>query len=288
MSVDYKAYTTKFDRIVPAEALGSVLGGLSVPQDQALEKAWATLSSGLLTWRTSLHLLAAEASSRVREKLTDEQRADTVVALLFDQSGSMRGQKMLFAAATADVAQEFLLTLGIRCEVLGFTTSKWRGGRSRSRWRWRWRPANPGRLNDLLHIVYKDADDLRASTGTFSLRNMLRPDLPKENIDGEAVLWAAQRLSERLETRKLLIVFSDGAPVDDSTLAANGPNYLADHLQYVVEELVRQRDLEIAALGIGYRAHDFYPVPDHVEASSELGVTTIKMLEKVLLGEPVD
>jgi cobaltochelatase CobT len=285
MAAVYKVFTTKFDRIVTAEGLGSVLGGLSSHENEALEEAWATLSSGLLEWRTSLHLLAAEASSRVREALTNEQRADAVVSLLFDQSGSMRGQKMLFAAATADVAQEFLLTLGIRCEVLGFTTSQWRGGRSRSRWRWRWRPANPGRLNDLLHIVYKDADDLRASTGTYSLRNMLRPDLPKENIDGEAVMWAAQRLRERPQTRKLLIVFSDGAPVDDSTLAANGPTYLAEHLHSVIEELLDKGDVEIAALGIGYRAHDFYPARDHVEAPSELGVTTINMLEKILVGE---
>lgn len=278
---DYKAYTTKFDVEIRADRLDSVLGPLG-RNANAVEDAWNELQGGLLAWRTRLHILSTEAASRIRAALTEKEREDAVVTLLFDQSGSMRGQKMLFAAATADVVQEFLLTLGISCEVLGFTTLKWRGGRSRTRWKWRLRPRNPGRLNDILHVVYQSADERRASTGNWNFRQMLRPDLPKENIDGEAVLWAAGRLSALPARRKHLIVLSDGVPVDDSTLLENGQNYLADHLEHVVRKLHNGSDIRIAAMGIGYQAQPFYPVSAYVEAPDELGSATISLLERVL------
>jgi len=195
----------------------------------------------------------------------------------------MRGQKMLFAAATADVVQEFLLTLGMTCEVLGFTTSRWHGGRSRGRWSLRFRPRNPGRLNDLLHIIYQDAGDHRASTGRWDYRQMLRPDLPKENIDGEAIQWAAHRLSMLPNKRKILIVLSDGAPVDDATLTENPPDYLGEHLREVVERIVADGNIRIAAMGIGYRVHLFYPTSSHVEAPSDLGEAVITMIEQMLI-----
>jgi cobaltochelatase CobT len=283
LSDDYRAYTTKFDLEIPASRIGSVLGLLRPTDEVALDQAWHVVQTDLLPWRTKLHIVAAEAGSRIRLGLTDAERADSVVTLLIDQSGSMRGQKMLFAAATADVVQEFLVTLGFRCEVLGFTTSRWLGGRSRRRWTWRFKPSNPGRLNDILHIIYKSADDRRASTGGWDFRQMLRPDLPKENIDGEAILWAADRLSALSANRKYLIVLSDGAPVDDSTLTENGPTYLADHLQRVVEETIRLGNIHIAAMGIGYRAHEFYPISSYVEAPDELGNGLIALLESVLL-----
>jgi cobaltochelatase CobT len=198
----------------------------------------------------------------------------------------MRGQKMLFAAATADVAREFLVTLGVRCEVLGFTTVRWWGGKSRRRWNWRFRrPPQPGRLNDLLHVIFNDADDLRASTGGPELKQMLRHDLPKENIDGEAIEWASNRLLSRPESRKLLVVLSDGAPVDDSTLLANGLTYLVDHLREVVEKIHGEALIEAAALGIGYAAHDFYKVSAHVEAPTDLGEALVRLLERMLLRE---
>ena len=190
----YKAYTTKFDVEVRANRLDTVLGPLG-RNTNAVDQAWNELQSSLLPWRTRLHIASTAAASRIRAALTEEEREDTAVTLLFDQSGSMRSQKMLFAAATADVIQEFLLTLRIKCEVLGFTTTKWRGGRSRRSWFWRFQPRNPGRLNDLLHIIYQSADETRVSTGGWVYRQMLRPDLPKENIDGEAILWAASRLA---------------------------------------------------------------------------------------------
>lgn len=216
--IGYHVYTTKFDLVVRASQIESALGPLGDGGAAAVEEAWRIVQTDLLPWRTQLHIEAAEVSARIRLNLPDKERADTAVTLLVDQSGSMRGQKMLFAAATADVVQEFLLTLGFTCEILGFTTSRWLGGRSRKMWERRFRPRHPGRLNDILHIIYKGADDHRASTGGWDFRQMLRPDLPKENIDGEAILWAAGRLRTLPTTRKCLIVISDGAPVDDSTL----------------------------------------------------------------------
>jgi cobaltochelatase CobT len=285
MRAHYRAYTTKFDRVVRASDLESVLGPLSGGDKAALEEAWHGVQMGLLPWKTRLHLVAAEAAARIRKHLTDDERADTAVSLLLDQSGSMRGQKMLFAAATMDVAQEFLLTLGLVCEVLGFTTSRWRGGRSRSRWKWRFRPSHPGRLNDLLHIIYKGADEPYASSGHWNLGQMLRPDLPKENIDGEAVLWATERLLALPRSRKHLIVLSDGAPVDDSTLYENGPNYLSDHLQDVVKRIVESGKIGMSAIGIGPQFHDFYPVSSQIDAPDELGAALLSLLERVLAGD---
>jgi cobaltochelatase CobT len=228
-------------------------------------------------------MVAAEAGARIRNSRPAEERGDTVISLLVDQSGSMRGQKMLFAVAAADVAQEFLGTLGITCEVLGFTTSKWRGGRSRSRWKWHLRPRNPGRLNDILHVVYKSADDRRTSTGHWDFRQMLRPDLAKDNIDGEAILWATKRLIALPERRKHLIVLSDGAPVDDSTLTENGPTYLADHLELVVRDIAKTGEISLAAMGIGYRTPPFYSVSSYVEAPDELGASLIALIERLLI-----
>ncbi|GAO38206.1 hypothetical protein SCH01S_10_00160 [Sphingomonas changbaiensis NBRC 104936] len=282
--LSYAPYTTKFDVVVTAADLDDHLGYLGIRDGEQLEQAWQELQSGLSPWRTKLHLLASEADARIRAHLSAAERASTVVSLLFDQSGSMRGQKMLFAAATADLAREFLVTLGIRCEVLGFTTVRWRGGKSRRRWKWRLgRPRKPGRLNDLLHVIYRDADDVRTSTGGPELKQMLRHDLPKENIDGEALEWASDRLRSRPEPRKLLIVLSDGAPVDDSTLLENGPTYLADHLRAVVERIDRETVIEVAALGIGYAAHDFYRLSAHVEAPAELGAALLRLLESMVL-----
>ncbi|MBR1232217.1 cobaltochelatase CobT-related protein [Bradyrhizobium sp. AUGA SZCCT0182] len=250
----------------------------------ALDEAWHAFQSDLLPWRTRLLVVAADVSARIRANLTNSDRSNTAVTLLVDQSGSMRGQKMLFAAATLDVAQELLVSLGFACEVLGFTTSEWTGGRSRNRWKWRFSRNNPGRLNDILHIVYKSADDLRASTGRADFRQMLRPDLPKENIDGEAVLWAARRLLALPQEKKHLIVLSDGAPVDDSTLQENGLSYLSDHLHEVVGQIKEAGRINLAALGLGHDASE-YPVTSIVDAPDELGGALVSLLERILAGE---
>jgi cobaltochelatase CobT len=281
----YRIYTTKFDIEIPARHLDSALGPLSPKDDVALIEAWHALQMGLLPWKTRLHIIAAEAAARLRSCLREDERADTVVSLLIDHSGSMRGQKMLFAAATADITQEFLLTLGISCEVLGFTTLRWRGGQSRSQWKWRLRPSRPGRLNDILHIIYRTASDRRTSTGSQDFRYMLRPDLPKENIDGEALQWAAKRLTALSQRRKYLVVLSDGAPVDDSTLQANGLTYLSDHLKVVVKTIAEAGDIHLSAIGIGYQDRDFYSLLSHANAPDELGTTMIAHIERVLSGQ---
>jgi cobaltochelatase CobT len=281
----YRIYTTRFDMEVRGDRLYAALGPLSAKDTQALDQAWQAFETGLLPWKTRLLIIAAEASARIRKHLGEVERADTAVSLLIDQSGSMRGQKMLFAAATADAAQEFLQTLGVAREVLGFTTSQWRGGRSRKRWAWHLRPRRPGRLNDILHIVYNSADDHRASTGRWDIRQMLRPDLPKENIDGEAILWAAKRLRALPQSKKYLIVLSDGAPVDDSTLAANGLTYLNDHLRVVVNSIVEAGDIDLSAISIGHDTDDIFPVIKRVAAPDELGVAAIAHLEQVLVGK---
>ncbi|MCJ2187348.1 cobaltochelatase CobT-related protein [Novosphingobium beihaiensis] len=280
----YYAYTTKFDRVVNASELDTVLGPLSAKDEEKLNEAWGELQTGLLPWKTKLHVASNQLAERIRTQISREQREDTVVSLLFDQSGSMRGQKMLFSAATADLTQEFLATLGIGCEVLGFTTSQWRGGRSRKRWKWRFKPKNPGRLNDLLHIIYRDADDNRACTGGWVYRQMLRADLPKENIDGEAIEWAESRLRNIARKRKILIVLSDGAPVDDSTLNENGAHYLSDHLRDVVDSLICKKEIEVSAFGIGFAPHSFYPAVRYVEAPSELGIELLKFMTDLLIG----
>jgi cobaltochelatase CobT len=282
MQPDYLAYTTKFDREVRASDLDSVLGPLGPKDGVAVDEAWRELQAGLLPWRTRQHIVAANASARLRELLTDQERADTAVTLLLDHSGSMRGQKILFAAATMDIVREFLVTLGFTCEVLGFTTTAWRGGRSRRRWKWRFRPPHPGRLNDILHIIYKSADDRQASTGGWDFRQMLRPDLPKENIDGEAILWAAKRLLSQPQGQKHLIILSDGAPVDDSTLNENGLTYLTDHLHVVVKQVIEARQINLAAIGIGPQFHDFYPVSSQIDAPDDLCGALISLLERIL------
>ena len=279
----YRAYTTKFDKVVSANELNSVLGPMTIRDRDKLDEAWDELQSGLVAWKTKLHIASIELSERLRSGMSRDQRESAVVTLLFDQSGSMRGQKMLFSAASADVAQEFLASLSISCEVLGFTTSRWLGGRSRRRWKWRLSPRNPGRLNDLLHVVYREADDHRTSTGGWTYRQMLRADFPKQNIDGEAIIWALSRLYGVNRQRKILIVLSDGAPVDDSTLRENGPHYLSDHLRKVVEDTSNGEQVEIAALGIGFAAHPFYPRTHFVEEPSKFGVELLKFITDLLL-----
>ncbi|MCR2835243.1 cobaltochelatase CobT-related protein [Parerythrobacter lacustris] len=291
LSNQYRVYTSRYDRIVDADELGTVLESLSHKNQRLLDEAWDEFQTGLLPWKTKLTLSSRELSERINLAIPRDRRESTIVSLLFDQSGSMRGQKMLYSAAAADVAQEFLATLKIGCEVLGFTTSAWCGGRSRRLWNWRLRPRNPGRLNDLLHVVFRDGLDDRASTGNWAFRHMLRPDFPKENIDGEAIQWAVSRLGEMGHSRKILIVLSDGAPVDDSTLSENDASYLIDHLEFVVEELNRTKVVEMAAFGIGCKAHPFYPRSRHVDAPADIGLELLRFITEILCddkGEVLD
>ena len=182
---------------------------------------------------------------------------DTVVALLLDNSGSMRGRPVMLAAMSADILARTLERCGVKCEVLGFTTKEWKGGQARQRWQADGKPRQPGRLNDLRYIIYKDADEsYRRTKRLFAL--MLKEGLLKENIDGEALLWAEQRLVRRPEQRKILMVISDGAPVDDSTLSVNPSHYLESHLKAVIQRVEERGQIELSAIGIGHDVTRYY------------------------------
>ncbi len=281
----YRVYTKEFDVVTDAANLNLAIGAPTGEDAALLRQAGEEFETGLLPWKTRHHILAAERSVGLRKILSAEQRGSTVVSLLFDQSGSMRGQKILFVAAAADLCQEFLTSLGIRTEVLGFTTVRWRGGKSRTRWISRLRPRNPGRLNDLLHVIYRSADDDRVSTGGQNLRQMLRPDLTKENIDGEAIEWAVERLRTRPEPRKVLIVISDGAPVDDSTLHENGLHYMQDHLIQVIDGVQASPDIELGAVGLGFDVSRLYARSGNAEAPDMLGSVMLDFLETMLTAD---
>jgi cobaltochelatase CobT len=279
--MSYAVYTRRHDRVVGAGELDSILGPLSSDARAAFEAACAAYESGLSGWQASLDVAAIETGARIAAALTAAERRDTAVAFLVDNSGSMRGQRMALATTTVASLTDMLVSLGISVEVLGFTTVSWKGGKPRRTWRWLRRP-RPGRLCEVLHIIYRDGRD-QSSRVPWSIRNMLRPDLPKENVDGEAVEWAAQRLTDRRETRKILLVLSDGAPVDDSTILANSLDFLPDHLKSVVRGIEQEGRIEIGAVDIcSGHAKNFYDVFEEVDAASDLGVKTLALLERLI------
>ena len=209
----------------------------------------------------------------------DTQFRDTVVTLLLDNSGSMRGRPITVAATCADILARTLERCGVKVEILGFTTRAWKGGQSREAWLQAGKPANPGRLNDLRHIVYKAADaPWRRARRNLGL--MMREGLLKENIDGEALAWAHSRLIGRPEQRKILMMISDGAPVDDSTLSVNPGNYLERHLRHVIEEIETRSPVELIAIGIGHDVTRYYRRAVTIVDAEELaGAMTEKLAE---------
>ncbi len=279
----YSVFTRDFDVVVDAARLKEVLAPLSTDDATALDDAWKTFEMSLNSWRTTANLQALETTGFIRNATSDHERQDTVVSILIDHSGSMRGQSILLAAATAEIACDFLSRLGYRVEILGFTTLDWKGGKSRRLWRRQGSPRYPGRLCDLLHIVYRSADTRDAPALGYILKNMLRRDLLKENVDGEALEWAASRLYRRPEKRKILIVLSDGAPVDDSTLHENGPNFLIDHLRGVIARLEADDRILLAAIGINWDTDGLYKRSLRVTAPEDLAGAMIDMLRSVLI-----
>ena len=200
----------------------------------------------------------------------DTEFRDTVVTLLLDNSGSMRGRPITIAAICADVLARTLERCNVKVEILGFTTKAWKGGESREKWLEGGKPSNPGRLNDLRHIVYKNADaPWRRARKNLGL--MLKEGLLKENIDGEALLWAHERLLGRQEARRILMVISDGAPVDDCTLSANPANYLEQHLRRVVNWIESKSDIELVAIGIGHDVTRYYKQAVTITDAEQLG-----------------
>ena len=279
---DYKAFTTRFDEIVEAEELcdEEELGRLRAYLDQQMGGLQTVVTR--LANRLQRRLMAQQARSwdfdqeegildaarlaRVvvnpRHALSfkverDTEFRDTIVSLLIDNSGSMRGRPIAIAAICGDILARTLERCGVATEILGFTTRGWKGGQSREAWLSGGRPPNPGRLNDLRHVVYKRADEpYRHARRNLGL--MMREGLLKENIDGEALLWAHNRLIARPEERRILMVISDGAPVDDSTASANGGSYLERHLRQVIEWIEKRSTVELIAIGIGHDVTRYY------------------------------
>ena len=205
---------------------------------------------------------------------------DTVVTLLIDNSGSMRGRPISVATICADILSRTLERCSVKVEILGFTTKNWKGGKSREKWSLNNKPANPGRLNDLRHIIYKSADTpWRRSKKNLGL--MLKEGLLKENIDGEALLWAFKRIAKRKEERKILMIISDGAPVDDSTLSVNSGDYLEKHLKQTVKWIEENSNIEILAVGIGHDVTRYYKKAIKIADVQELGDVMINQLTQL-------
>jgi cobaltochelatase CobT len=298
----YHAYTTRFDEVVLASQLASEIEikNLRLQLDQKLTQFQSVTSR--LSNRLQRLLLAKQARtwlfdeedgmidsrklSRVitqpnyeqfykREKDTDFR--DTVVTLLIDNSGSMRGRPITIAALSADIISRTLERCGVKVEILGFTTREWKGGISYKEWVKAGKPPRPGRLNDLRHIIYKPADvSWRKSNKNIGL--MLKDGLLKENIDGEAILWACDRLLARPEQRRILMVISDGAPVDDSTLSCNNGSYLDTHLREVIAKVEKQLPIELVAIGIGHDVTRYYSRAVTISEIDKLGETMTEQL----------
>jgi len=299
---EYKIFTTEFDEIAKAEVLENVnetqklrenlnqqLIGFqdlitklaNKLQRQLLAKqnrAWEfDLEEGLLDSSKLTRIIMDPYNSLSFMKEKDLDFKDTIVTLLIDNSGSMRGRPITIAALCADILSRTLERCSVKVEVLGFTTKNWKGGKSREAWAKTDKPKNPGRLNDLRHIIYKGADThWRQAKNNIGL--MLKEGLLKENIDGEAISWAYNRIKKRKEERKILMVISDGAPVDDSTLSVNSGDFLEKHLKKMVKFIETKSDVEILAIGIGHDVSRYYNKAIKITDVHELGDVMISQL----------
>ena len=301
-SQEYKIYTTKFDETIKVENLENsdeanklrktldqqLIGFQDVVtklanklQRQLLAKqnrAWEfDLEEGLLDSSKLPRIIMDPYNSLSFKKEKDLDFKDTIVTVLIDNSGSMRGRPITIAAICADILSRTLERCSVKVEILGFTTKNWKGGQSREFWNKKGKPKTPGRLNDLRHIIYKSADThWRQAKNNLGL--MLKEGLLKENIDGEAINWAFSRLKKRKEERKILMVISDGAPVDDSTLSVNTGDFLEKHLKKMVKQIEEKTDIEILAIGIGHDVSRYYNRAIKITDVNELGDVMISQL----------
>jgi len=299
---EYKIFTTEFDEIAKAETLEDeketkklrknldqqLIGFQDLItklanklQRQLLAKqnrAWEfDLEEGLLDSSKLTRIIMDPYNSLSFMKEKDLDFKDTIVTLLIDNSGSMRGRPITIAALCADILSRTLERCSVKVEVLGFTTKNWKGGKSRDAWTKTDKPKKPGRLNDLRHIIYKGADThWRQAKNNIGL--MLKEGLLKENIDGEAITWAHNRIKKRKEERKILMVISDGAPVDDSTLSVNSGDFLEKHLKKTVKFIENKSDVEILAIGIGHDVSRYYDKAIKITDVHELGDVMISQL----------
>ncbi|HEX8526805.1 cobaltochelatase subunit CobT, partial [Allosphingosinicella sp.] len=294
---DYRIFTAQYDETTEAKELcdEEELGRLRSYLDQQLvhlqsavtklanrlqrrlmaqqSRSWEfDQEEGLLDAARLARVVVNPAHSLSYKVERDTEFRDTVVTLLIDNSGSMRGRPISIAAISADILARTLERCGVKVEILGFTTRAWKGGQSREKWLGEGRPPHPGRLNDLRHIVYKKADEpWRRARKSLGL--MMREGLLKENIDGEALLWAHQRLVARPEERRILMVISDGAPVDDSTLSVNSGTYLERHLRQVIAWIEARSSVELVAIGIGHDVTRYYDRAVTIMDAEQLGGT---------------
>lgn len=302
----YYAFTDKFDEVINASDLATeqeirrlreqldrfiephkiTIGKLANRLQRLLmaqqKREWSfNLDEGILD-TARLSRVITKPGSPLSFKLESENEfKDTVVTLLIDSSGSMRGRSMTLAAICGDIIGSTLDRCNIKTEILGFTTKHWKGGEARKLWISQGSNANPGRLNDLRHIIFKSADDpFRRSRKNFGV--MLREGLLKENIDGEALLWSFKRLLPRQEQRKILIVISDGAPVDDSTLSSNHSDYLENHLKAVINKIELSKYVELLAIGIGHDVSKYYDRSITINRAEELGEVLLNELTQLL------
>ena len=303
---EYKIFTSQFDEVINAMELATPeesqrlrlqLDQLIAPHQTTIGKlanrlqrllqaqqnrSWNyNLEEGLLD-TAQLHRVITRPGDPLSFKQESESKfKDTVVSLLIDSSGSMRGRSMTLAAICGDIIGSTLERCYVKTELLGFTTKHWKGGDARKAWVNEGSPSSPGRLNDLRHIIFKSADDnFRKARKSFGI--MLREGLLKENVDGEALAWAHQRLSKRKEERKILIVISDGAPVDDSTLSTNHSNFLDNHLRQIIYTIETQSNVELLAIGIGHDVTKYYGKSITINRAEELAEALLDKLTELL------
>ncbi len=302
---EYKIFSTNFDEITKAENLEKEeeIDKLRKTLDQQLigfqdvitklanklqrqllakqNRSWDfDLEEGLLDSSKLPRIIMDPYNSLSFKKEKDLDFKDTIVTLLIDNSGSMRGRPITIAAICADILSRTLERCSVKVEILGFTTKNWKGGQSRELWNKKSKPKNPGRLNDLRHVIYKAADThWRQSKKNLGL--MLKEGLLKENIDGEAINWAYNRLKKRKEERKILMVISDGAPVDDSTLSVNSGDFLEKHLKKIVKFIEEKSEIEILAIGIGHDVSRYYNKAIKITDVNELGDVMISQLSSL-------
>ena len=302
---EYKIFTNEFDEVAKAENLDTAeeIQKLRKNLDQQLtsfqdlitklanklqrqlmakqNRSWEfDLEEGLLDSSKLPRIIMDPYNSLSFKKEKDLEFKDTIVTLLIDNSGSMRGRPITIASICADILSRTLERCSVKVEILGFTTKNWKGGQSREQWSQKSKPNSPGRLNDLRHIIYKAADtQWRQAKNNLGL--MLKEGLLKENIDGEAISWAFNRIKKRKEERKILMVISDGAPVDDSTLSVNSGDFLEKHLKKTVKFIEDKTDIEILAIGIGHDVSRYYNRAIKITDVNELGDVMISQLSQL-------
>ena len=307
--LEYKAFTTKFDEEVAAPDLcdAEELDRLRAYLDSQLtglqgvvtrlanrlqrrlmaqqNRSWDfDMEEGVLDAARLARVIISPGTALSYKVERDVEFKDTIVTLLIDNSGSMRGRPISIAAISADILARTLERCGVKTEILGFTTRAWKGGQSREAWLADGKPQNPGRLNDLRHIIYKQADEpWRRARRNLGL--MMREGLLKENIDGEALIWAHSRLLYRPEERRILMVISDGAPVDDSTLSVNSAGYLEAHLRGVIEWIEKVSPVQLVAIGIGHDVTRYYRRAVTIMDVEQLGGTIMEQLAELFEDE---